>query len=319
MSRPATLDEIRNLAAALNDLGISTVEDLRLCIHKDVNNSTRWISETTMKSHSLLVSLLMAEFSDDAASRSKKKLGKYWRGLKTFPNELKYSRNELRRLWREKQFKGIPESRRQLWALTGQMMIRHRRLWSNWRKHWADVIVLIVAPLLMLGLALRAQCINNRDTQFVIVKSTTIPAFEKLGDKLEMANVPYQKGAFTSIDQLRERYTIVNLSAGSTLREDQLLSAALSSKMSSRRILSLSIKSGNYPAGMAVPSEAVMVFSPRNVQSTQPTADYVEIVLLRLNKNAELTSALVAIKQDELDKVAKLLGAYDVFLAEIKR
>lgn len=317
MPDPITLKDIQQAAAALSGCGVPTLEDLRMCISKDVDQSIRWLSVTTGTKYSLLMALLIAEARDDAGRSGKRKLLQSWRGLKTFPSVLKLSTDEIQRLWHEKKLRVVIAAREPVWAVLRQLMIRHWRLWHNWRRHWPDALAIVIFPLLLLSLALRAQSINNKSFHSVTVKqSTALPAFQKITDGVEVSSVLYSKGAFTSVDEVRGRYTLVSLPAGATLLRNQILSAEFSNKMQDRRILSIPIKAGTYVPNVTVPCEAVLVLSARRHDLNKADPVSFEVILLSLNKIDETTSATVALRKDEFERVATLLASHDVFLSQ---
>ena len=319
MTDQITFKEIQNAAVALDCSGIRTLDDLRKCLSQDVDKSILWLSEQTKVNHPLLLTLLVAEFDDDASLSGKRKLPRYWRSLQTFPSLLSFSRNEVARLRQEKKGGVIRGSSTQVLLLASQLMLRQRRLWSNWRRYWPDALVLVI-PLLLLFLAFRAQSINNRSVRYVTVQQrATVGAFQRLTDDLVLTNVPYAKGAFTSIDDVRGRYTLENLPGGSTLSSNQVLSSELSSKMAGRIILSVPIKAGSYVSTMTAPCEAIMVLSPRKEDGAGGVAAPFDVIVLRFDKAGEATSAIVGIQKDQFDKASPLLASHDVVIAQTPR
>ena len=265
--------------------------------------------------HSLLLALLVADFNDDAGLRGKRKLRRYWRSLQTFPSAFRFSRGEVVRLWRQKKSSVLRSGPQELWSLAGQFFLRQYRLWYNWRRYWSDALVIVILPLLLVFLALRAQSINNRTVPYVTVRQgASVPAFQKLSDNLVLTNVPYAKGAFTSIYDVLDRYTLVNLPGGSTLSSDQVLSSELSRQMANRMIFSVPLKAGSYLSTMRAPCEAVMVLSPR--KEDDRTWASISVIVLHFDKTGETTSATVAIDKAAFGNASALLASHDVFLAQ---
>jgi len=291
-----TLKEIEEAVLALDGSEIRTLDDLRRCIGKDVNQSIQWLSKETKVKHSLLVALLIAEFNDDRGVTGKPRLRYYWRGFKTFRSVARVSP-------------------RRLSALALQMLLRQYRLLHNWRRHWADVLVIAILPLLLFALALRARSINDRQVRYVTVQQG-IPAFQTLTGNLTLTNEPYAKNAFTSVEDVRGRYALVNLAPGATVLSDQLLSSELSGKMQGRRILAVPVKAGAYVSSTNAPHEAIMVLSPRTEDVKDLAAVSFPVLVLRLEKTAETTSATVAIRAEDFDKASALLASHDVFLGK---
>jgi hypothetical protein len=310
-----TLKEIEDAVVALDRSDIRTLEDLRRCIGKDVNKSILWLSEQTTIDHALLVALLIAEFNDDRGLSGKRKLRHYWRGLKTFRSVVRFCRDELGHLWRYKKTSVLRYGPGRIWPVAVQVLLRQQRLLFNWRRHWADALVIIILPLLLFGLALRARSINNRQVPHVTVQKS-IPAFQKVTGNLALTNVPSAKNAFTSVEEVNGRYALVNLAPDTTLVSDQVLNDDLSGKMEGRRILTVPIKAGTYVSTMNAPREAIMVLSPRSKDVKDLAAASFEVIVLRVDKTAETISATVAIRKEDLDKASPLLASHDVFLTQ---
>ena len=311
-----TLTDIENAAAGAGALDIHTLEDLRTCVSKDVDGSIEWLAETTFTKPSLLTALLLADFRDDTGLKSKRSLSPYWRGLKTLPVVLKSSRNDFVVLWREKKLRALAEGGKLCRALLSQVLLRHNRVWYNWRQHWPDATVFIVAPLVLLALGWRAQSINNRNANYV-VQSTALPAFHRIADNLELRHVPNAAGAFTSPAEVQGRYALVNVPAGATLFPSQVLSAELSGQMADRRVVSVPVKEGAYVSTMKAPSEALMVLSARK-DEVRSWARF-EVIVLKLDQGAGGAVATVAVKKDDFDRASALLGSHEVFLAQPAR
>lgn len=313
------LTKIRKAVVQLDCSDIRTLDDLRNCISRDVDKNIAWLSDHAKINRSLLLALLVADFDDDAGLHGKRKLRRYWRSLQTFPTAFRFSRNEVVELWRLKKGGVLRRGSREAWLLAGQLVVRQHRLWSNWRRYWPDALVLVI-PLLLLFLTLRAQSINNRNVPYVTVQQgASVPAFQPLTDNLALKNVPYAKGAFTSVDDVRGRYTLVNLPGGSTVSSDQVLSSDLSGKMVKRVILSVPIKAGNYVSTMKAPYEASMVLSPRKENGAGGAGASFNVLILRFDKTGETTSVTVAMQKDDFDNASALLASHDVFLAQAPR
>jgi hypothetical protein len=315
-----TPKDIQEAAGAFDRAEIRTLDDLRMCISKDVDNNIHWLSEVTKVKHSMLVALLIAEFDDDTALSGKRKLRHYWRGLTTLSSVLRLSRSEIVSQWSEQKSRALFAGPRLAWLVARQLMIRQHRLWYNWRRHWPDALVFVLLPVLLVSLALRAQSINDRNLRYVTVqRGAAVPAFQKLTDNLALTNVPYAKGAFNSIDEVRGRYTLVNLPSGATVSSDQLLSPEWSSKMADRRILSVPMQAGAYPLTMRAPCDAIMVLSPRTNDVKDLAMVSFGVIVLRFEKIGETTSATVAIQKEEFEQASMLLASRDVYLAQISR
>ncbi len=291
-----TLKEIEEAVLALDGSEIRTLDDLRRIIRKDVNQSILWLSTETKVKHSLLVALLIAEFNDDRGLTGKPRLRYYWRGLKTFRSVVRVSP-------------------RRLSALALQLWLRQHRLLYNWRRHWADVLVVAILPLLFFALALRARSINDRQVRYVTVQRGVL-AYQTLTGNLTLTNEPYAKNAFTSVDDVLGRYALVSLAPGATVLSDQLLSSELSRKMQGRRIIAVPVKAGAYVSITNAPHEAMMVLSPRTDEVKDLPAVSFAVIILRLDRTGETASATVAIRPEDFDKATALLASHDVFLGQ---
>jgi len=312
----ATLKEILSTVAALSGEDIRTLEELRKCLNRDVDNNISWLAQHTRINNALLTALLLAEFYDDTGTKGKRRLRNYWGGLKTIPGEARAGWAEIVREWGESKKRGVSVGLQRAVDVAGQVAVRQRRIWYNWRHHWFDLVVLLMLPVLIVSLALRAQLINARTIPHVTVRTDgEIAAFEELTGHVELKNVPYKTGAFTTLDQVAGRYALVNLPPGGVLSQDQVLSPEWSRKMPSRRILSIPVITGGFSSSIKTPSEALMTFSPRQDPGKESAS--FEVIVLRVEQSGTSTLALVAIPKDDFDRASRLLGSHDVFLAQV--
>jgi hypothetical protein len=160
-----------------------------------------------------------------------------------------------------------------------------------------------------------------------------VRAFQRINDEVELTTAQSSSDAFTSVEQVRGRYTLVPLAPGAALGSTQILSADLSSKIQNRTILSVPLKPGTYTEEIFAPSEAVLVLSPREdlqgdasrrggalnqveVAREQVPPTTFQIILLAVDQSGENRSATVAILKDDVDKVAALLGSHDAYLSQ---
>lgn len=310
----ATLHDILTAVVALSDADIRTLEDLRQCLNRDVDQNLGWLAKQTNIKDALLTALLLAEFYDDTGTKGKRRLRNYWRGLKTIPGEVRTAWAEIVRE-RDENKSSLGVGLQQALGVAGHVAVRQQRIWYNWRQHWLDAVVLVLLPLLIGSLALRAQSINQRTVPYVTIRTDAgIAAFEELTGHVELKDIPHKNGAFTSLDEVAGRYALVNLLPGAMLSKDQVLSPELSRKMPSRRILSLPINPAAFSSTMKTPGEALMTLSAR--QHDKEPASF-EVIVLRLDQSGGSTSAVMAIPKDDFDKATRLLGSHDVFLAQI--
>ena len=81
MTAPIARDKIEKLAALLDGRGMSTLDDLRMCVSQDIETGVHWTSLSAGASQALLLALLIAEASDFGAKRGVRGLVRYWRSL----------------------------------------------------------------------------------------------------------------------------------------------------------------------------------------------------------------------------------------------
>ena len=322
MDDPVSLITIKDRAAALNSSGLSTLEDLRRWISKDVDKSIPLLAESSDTAQSLLLALLIAEFCDDAGRSGHPKLATYWRGLKTFPGLVRLYLDALKQAQHERRltFKDLREA---AWNIFRQAFTRLWRLLYNWRRHWADALLIIVLPALLIAVWFRVESAKSRSVQFVAVKSSAnLLPFQRINDEVELASVPTKSGAFTSLDQVRGRYALVTLSSGTPILSNQILSAALSNKIQNRAIVTIPLRTGT-ARDLSPPCEAVLFLSPRETKSGESSnsspQQSVEVVLLGIDKTGETTTATVAMVKEDLDKLGPLLASHDAFLLQLAR
>lgn len=312
----ATLKEILSVVVALKNTDIGTLEDLRQCLNRDVNKNIRWLADHAEIKNPLLTALLLAEFYDDTGTKGKRRLRNYWRGLKTVVGEIRAGWSEIGHEWDKNKRGSLGVGLQHALGVAGQVAVRQQRVWYNWRHHWFDAVVLVMLPVLIVSLAVRAQSINNRTVPHVTVRTDAgIAAFEQLTGHVELKNVPHKDGAFTTLDEVAGQYALVSLPPGAMLSKDQLLSPELSRKMPSRRILSIPIKTGAFSSTLKAPGEALMTLSARQEERKEPAS--FEVIVLRFDQSGGSTAAIVAIPKEDFDKASRLLGSHDVFLAQI--
>src|ERR1044072_682170 len=163
MADCVNLKKIEEIAATLNKSHLETLDDIRMCISRDVNTGIRWVSVKTDTSAALLMALLIAEAGDHAGRKGERKLLRYWRSLKTFPAVWSLSTIEIKKLWRDKGLGGLSEARKPSWAILRQSGVRPKRIWHNRRKHWLDVLAVVVVLSLSISLVLRLLTSTSKE------------------------------------------------------------------------------------------------------------------------------------------------------------
>lgn len=317
MPDPVTLKTIQDVTDALNRHGVATLEDLRRCISKDVNAGINWTVINTGASRPLLTALLIAEAREDASPSGRRKLLRYWRELKTLPAVLMLSAAELRELWRNEGAVVIMRLPMAGWVILRQSLIRPKRLLHNWRSHWFDALAAATLLLFVAGLWAGARQINNQQYGRVAVKQTAaLPAFHRINEEVEMKSAPGASSAFSTTDEVRNRYTLSAVAAGAVLQRNQLLSAELSGKMQGRRILSVPLKAGNYSSALSPPTEAFMILSTREAEMKTSEPVIMDVIVLKIEKSGDNSSAIVALAEDKFRIAAPLLASHEIFLSQ---
>ena len=332
MNDPVTLLKIKETADALNRRNVITLEDVRSWLGKDVDNGIELLTTKSGTTQEVVLSLLIAEFCDDAGRSGKPKLLRYWRGLKPFKLVMMFSVDQLKEGWRERKLRVLAVAHKPLGQSLRQLFTRHTRVWRNWRRHWSDALVFVVLPILLVGGMLRIGSARGNKVPYVTVnRSVTLPAYHPITDQVELSNVP--SGAFTSITQIQGRYALVSLPGGTTLLPSQLLTAELSSKMRNRKILTIPLKPGSYSTDLSAPYESILVFSPREMNSKVPVEQAAvnvasassvnpvgetrfDVILLKLDQSGILITATLALQNDDFNRAAALLASHDAFLVQ---
>ena len=311
---PVSIQQLRKLVTALNEGGIHTLEDLRLSICKDLKTGIQVVSDQTKTSKALLVALLIAEAKDDAGKKGKRQLLPYWSGLKSFRSVFALSKSEIRELLKTNGVRGWTKTRDPIAVVLKQAVARPTHLLTNWRTHWLDALIVLL-PLILALLILRANSINRYNLQYVTT-TAAVPAFHRISDQVENKSSPSAKGAFTRIAEVRDRYTLAPIPAGTTLQGQQLLSRELSAMMQGRKVLSVPIKASNYSATLIAPVDAILVLSPRKLDSKETPRTTLDAIVLRIEGSGETRTAIVALPEESFNVAALLLGSHDVFLSQ---
>lgn len=312
---PVTIKRLRELAAALHGSGIDTLEDLRLSICKDFKTGIERVTTVTKTSQALLVALLITEAKDDAARNGRRRLIYYWSGLQPFRSVFSLSTTEVREILKTKGRSHWRETRDPIGLFLRRSIARPARVLSSLKTKWLDPLLVLLPLTLGLLLIIRLNSINENSPQYVTT-SAAVPAFHKISNDVELKRSPSAKTALTQIAEARDRYTLAYIPAGTTLQDNQLLSAELSGKMQQRKILSVPIKSNNYSPTLTAPAEATLVLSPRTWDSKATSPSKFDVIVLRIEGSGDTRSAVVALLKDQFDATALLLGSHEAFLTE---
>ena len=312
---PVPIKDLRDFAATLSSYGIETLEDLRLSICKDVKTGIEKVTSRTNKSPALLMALLITEARNDAGGKGKRRLIHYWSGFKSFRSVYSLSITEVLDIWKTKGASHWRETREPLRILFGRWFARPKGFFSNWRTHWFDALIIVLPLTLALLLIVQTNPLNKHPLQYVTT-TVSVPAFHKISDQVEIKNSPIARTAFTTIPEVRDRYTLADIPAGAPLQSIQLLSTELSAKMQGRKILSVPIKASNYSPTLIVPNEVILVLAPRNWNSTATSSATLDVIVLRIEGSGETRSAIVAVPDHQFYSAAPLLGSHEAFLTD---
>jgi len=315
---PVTIELLRDFANTLKGYGIDTLDDLRLSICKDINTGIERVTVRTDTSKPLLMALLIAEAQDDAARMGKRRLIHYWSGFRSFRSVYTLYKTEIGKIWKTKRKSRWREIREPIGIVSRRWLAGPKGFFINWRTHWLDALVIVLPLTLVLLLLLQTNPLNKNRLQYVTT-TAPVPAFHKVSDQVELKSSPIARSAFTTLNDVRDRYTLADIPAGAPLQSTQLLSAELSAQMQDRKILSVPIKATNYSPTLTLPNQVILVLSPRERDATATSQVTFDAIVLRIEGSGETRSAIVALTRDQFDSAASLLGSHDAFLTEAVR
>src|SRR5215204_6300419 len=202
--------------------------------------------------------------------------------------------------------------------------------WSRFffqvRRHWGEVLALIIIGILLSLLILNA--IRPRDT-VVVSASNGLPAFHII----EPGDVRREKmftvhDSFTSESEVIGRYLLQPVSAKTVLLKSQVGAAELKEQLTGRRIVTLPVKSGVISSTLAPGSRVRLLFSPRNANDpktsttwtlSQAIANFIinDVIVLSVNRQVDSASITVAMKNEEdLTRAFALLNTSDILISE---
>ncbi|MBD0371067.1 MAG: SAF domain-containing protein [Pyrinomonadaceae bacterium] len=192
------------------------------------------------------------------------------------------------------------------------------RLRFNWRQHWIEyctLALMIIGLLLLVGNAIRPR-------NYLSVK-TELPAFHIITD----TDVELQRGwvkpySFSSKEEASGRYLLQPAEAGTILLPGQMSAAPLSQaeqqELSQRKAFTVTVKSSNLSLTLTAPTRARVLFVPRNSDASKASSMSAsaidEAMILSINRQADFSTVVIAVKDWEMEKVSSLLGASDVFI-----
>jgi len=313
--------------------GVVTVEELWACISHDVNKGIKKVVDRTivpdgqpdaddnakLEYQAALLAFLIADaLTESILSRTPKPFG-WWFGVKPFWEAFKEMAKDFKRSWQNRGATWAKLKSRQFWAdiFWGRPKAWQRRVqaaWTNRGRLWPD-LVFFGLPLVFIGLGLRAQFMQPQVVQRVAVKpGETLPSFALLDtNKLQAVHVFDQPKTFATVDELKPRYAATTLTSGTLIKDEQLLPADGSKELAGRHLITLSIK--NDIGRVAKPMEHVqLMLASREKEKTGLLIP--DVILLSATNNGEATTAVVAVTNDDADRMTPFLGLSDVFVLQ---
>jgi hypothetical protein len=321
MARITDLSEDYSLdAAALASRGVRTVDDLWACISRNVDHGVKRVAKETGINREVLLAFLIADALDDPKRSYTPRPFGLWMGVKpvwvaskTLGNSIKQRARNRAVIWStiKKHRLGF----NLFWLTPKWLRGREQRLWGTRGTLWPDLLLLAL-PVLILGLGLRAQYLNQRVVHRVAVNSgVALPAFAVIDtNKLTTRAVMDQPGSFASIDDLNFRYPLTDLAPGEVIKDEQLVPATLSGSLAGRRTLSLPVRNSSSVESARTMDHLKLIFAPRDKEKSGIAID--DVIFLSRKKEGETTFVLVAIPETKAMQVEGLLGTCDVFVSQ---
>ena len=174
--------------------------------------------------------------------------------------------------------------------------------------------VAVALVLVWMGLSLG----NIYRKQVVVKNPDGLAAFRAIkADDLEVKSTLFTEAkTFGDVNAVVGRYPLKALPSHSTVRESQLLPAHLGKDFEGRRLVSLPLKTGSLP--ITVPPYAVvtLLLFPRSpADKTSPPVILENTMLLRVDRQGDSNSILVALSAEGFEAAKSVLGISDVVVS----
>ena len=322
--------------AALADRGVASVDELWTSIGHEASTGVDKVIEGTKvpadgdedpdakrgRQAALLAFLIADALSESTLSYKPKPFG-LWFGLKPLWNALKKLVNAFKSQWQNRQATWAKVKAHKLgfdlfWLAPKWLWKQGQETWRNrGDRLWPDLLIFGL-PLLMIGLGVRAYLLDRRVVQRVAVKhGATLSKFTVI-DTQQLITRPVlnESGTFASVDDLKQRYLVRDVTPGTLVKEDQLLPASLSWELSARKLLTLPVKSD--VRAPVQPLERVKLLLASR-EKDKPGILIPDVILLTTTKNGEMNSIVVAVTDDAAKSMAPLLGMSDVFVLQVSQ
>ncbi len=188
-------------------------------------------------------------------------------------------------------------------------------LWQSRSRHRADAVLLLL-PLLVVGLGLRARSVYRKHVTQVVVKSgASLPPFISIDpQKLVLQQTTVQSGAFATVEEVGKRYPLQEITAGQVVRANELIANDLAGGLQGRYILTLPVKAAARTPTLSPPTGIRLMLSPR--EKTAAPAILEDVILLATGKQGDTDLITVALTEGGLKTVQPLLGLADVFVLQ---
>ncbi len=322
--------------AALAGRGVASVDELWTSIGHEVDTGVAKIIDRTKDPavaeeaadakrlrHSALLAFLIADALSESTLSYKPKPFGLWLGLRPLWNALKKLFNAFKSQWENREATWTKVKAH--WFGFDLFWLAPKWLWkqgqATWRNRgdrlWPDLLI-VGLPLLFIGLGVRAYLLDRRVVQRVAVKQgATLSKFTVIDTKqLITRPVLNESGTFASVDDLKQRYFVRDVTPGSLVKEDQLLPANLSWELSARQLLTLPVKSDVRAPVQPLERVKLMLASR---EKDKPGIVINDVILLTTTKNGEANSVVVAVTDDAAKSMAPLLGLSDVFVLQVSQ
>lgn len=268
-------------AANLKAIGIETLDDLWRCVGVDFDKGISEVAAKAPVAPALLYSLLIAA-----------------------------SFGEVRRA-----VEGQPVSLRRIPKL---LWVYASRFWRSRGRRWVETL-LAVSTLLLAVLAIRSGYVSPETADQVVVSpASSLAPFQLINaENVVLQRVPKEQKSFAAVNDVVGRYSLRNLTVGTTLKDEHLLARNLSAEMANRQVLSIPVNRKALSPGLNPPGHVWLLLSPRapTEKSPQPVL-LKDVLLLSIDLQTETSSVSVAVTEDGLNAMRILLGASEVFVSK---
>jgi hypothetical protein len=186
-------------------------------------------------------------------------------------------------------------------------------------RHWPDLLLLGVLPLIVTGLAIRGVRLARQKSapQVVVHLSGGVPAFHLIkSNEVTLEERPKELQAVTSLDRAVGHYSLVNIAPGSVLHENQIVSDEQTiHELEGRSIIRIPTKAAAFNEEVTSVAHVRLMFS--GGQSSREDTRLVEdVILLGIYKQGESNVLVLAVTKDQIESMRGILGRLDVFVLQ---